>query len=240
MIHSVSLWDLFAQGMLRPLGWSKDQSGVLRLWAVYAGLCRYNLWAPVYRTGSSGRHGSPLSSCTGLHANLGWRDIWHDLLNLCFVNARPTTVLAQVSQNLPSATLKPSEPRASMWRCIGKSTTSGLQEVIVPLDPALIRGQVEFWVQLCISQYKKDIDHLEQVQWRDDQSGWWLEQVMQMEKLRELVYFSLEKGQLKGDLIAVCSYLLAGCREDESRLSWESSVKEQKATDTTWKTGNST
>lgn len=41
---------------------------------------------------------------------------------------------------------------------------------------------------------------------------------MWKEKLRQMVYFSLEKEQLKGDLLAACSCLLGSCREDESRF----------------------
>lgn len=88
----------------------------------------------------------------------------------------------------------------------------------IPRDTALGRGQWEHWVQFCLSQHKKGINYPEWVQGR---SGGGLEQVMRKEKLRQRVYFSLEKEQLKGYLLAAWSYRLGSCREDESRFLWE-------------------
>lgn len=77
MTHSFSLWDLFTRGMPWPLGRSRDQSGVLRVWAksvlvhieiLFGLLCA--------GTGFCACDCSSLRSCTDLHANLGWRDIW--------------------------------------------------------------------------------------------------------------------------------------------------------------------
>lgn len=54
---------------------------------------------------------------------------------------------------------------------------------------------------------------------REEALGWGeLDQVMEEEKMRQIVYFSLEEEQLKGGLLAACSYLLGSCKEDESRF----------------------
>jgi len=50
--------------------------------------------------------------------------------------------------------------------CIKRSMASGLREVILPLCSALVRLQLEYCIQLWSLQHRKDLDLLEQVQWR--------------------------------------------------------------------------
>lgn len=74
---------------------------------------------------------------------------------------------------------------------------------------------------------------------REGSPGWWGAGASdQKEKLRQMVYFNLEKEPLKGGLLAACSYLLGSCREDESRFLREIHSERAKGKDTAWKTGN--
>lgn len=58
-----------------------------------------------------------------------------------------------------------------------------------------------------------------EVPWRSTKrSGGWLEHMAHKEKLREMDLFSLKKRRLKGDIIAICNYVVGGCREDGARL----------------------
>ena len=100
--------------------------------------------------------------------------------------------------------------------CVNHSITSWSREVIIPLYSALVWPRLEYCVQFWAPQFKKDVKVFECALVKG------LEGMPYEEWLRTLGFSSLQKMRLRGDLIALYSFLRRGSGEGGAVLdTWE-------------------
>ena len=102
--------------------------------------------------------------------------------------------------------------------CVKKSIGSRSREIILPLYSALVRPHLEYCVQFWDTQYRKDRNLLERVQWRATKTLKGLEHLSYEEGLSDLGLFSLDRRRPQGDRINVYKYLRCRRPRDKATL----------------------